>query len=119
MELSDEQLEKLANLIANKVVDELEARQETWNEQFAIEFNELNPNAQIEFIKPDLASEELMKTNRPNKSRLKLLKEEYDHVDMMLSRSIEDEDYLEALKHKNKLIDIKSLIDELEKTDEE
>ena len=101
MELNDEQLEKLAKLIANKVVDELEARQETWNEQFAMEFNELNPNAQIEFIQPT------------KKTELQTYKEDKVYIQSQLDKAVENEDYVEAIKLKNILVDLDEAIDKL------
>ncbi len=101
MELNDKQLEKLAKLIANKVVDELEARQETWNEQFAVEFNELNPNAQIEFIQP------------VKKTELQTYKEDKVYIQSQLDKAVENEDYVEAIKLKNILVDLDEAIDKL------
>ena len=103
MELNEEQLEKLAKLIANKVVDELEARQEKWNEAFASEFNELNPNTQIEFIQP----------SSKKMTELEEFESDREYIQSQLDKAVEDEDYNEAIKLKNILVDLDEAIDKL------
>jgi hypothetical protein len=90
--MNDKELERLADLIAERVFDKLISKQQEWDEQFNEQMTEVEWN-QMEYRKDDFL--------KSNKKKIEELKE-------LLAKAINEEDYIAASKINSKIVDLKN-----------
>ena len=90
--MNDKELEKLADLIAEKVFNKLVAKQQEWDEQFEEQMTEVSWG-QMEYKKEDAL--------KSNQKKIEELKE-------LLAKAIQAEDYIAASKINSKIVNLKA-----------
>jgi protein-arginine kinase activator protein McsA len=90
--MNDKELERLADLIAERVFDKLISKQQEWDEQFNEQMTEVEWN-QMEYRKEDFL--------KSNQKKIEELKE-------LLAKAINEEDYIAASKINSKIVDLKN-----------
>ena len=90
--MNDKELERLADLIAERVFDKLISKQQEWDEQFNEQMTEVSWS-QMEYRKEDFL--------KSNQKKIEELKE-------LLAKAINEEDYIAASKINSKIVDLKN-----------
>ena len=90
--MNDKELERLADLIAERVFDKLISKQQEWDEQFNEQMTEVSWS-QMEYRKEDFL--------KSNQKKIEQLKE-------LLAKAINEEDYIAASKINSKIVDLKN-----------
>lgn len=90
--MNDKELEKLADLVAEKVFAKLISKQQEWDEQFNEQMTEVSWS-QMEYRKEDFL--------KSNQKKIEQLKE-------LLAKAINEEDYIAASKINSKIVDLKN-----------
>ena len=98
--MTDKELNDLADLIANKVVKQLEEKQQEWDQNFTQDFEGFISDS-TRSIKYAFVDE------------ITLLQEELDAITKLHDKAINDEDYLQAKKYFQKMITLKDRIKKL------
>lgn len=98
--MTDKELNKLADLIANKVVKQIEEKQQEWDQNF------------IQDIE-GFVSDSTMNIKYTFTDEISLLQQELDVITKEHDKAINDEDYLKAEKYFQKMKTLKDRISKL------
>lgn len=98
--MTDKELNKLADLIANKVVKQIEEKQQEWDQNF------------IQDIE-GFVSDSTMNIKYTFTDEISLLQQELDVITKEHDKAINDEDYLKAEKYFQKMKALKDRISKL------
>lgn len=94
--MTDKEFKKLAEQIADIIIDKLEAKQKQWDQEF------YDSNPDMYFI-PEV-------TDKPKKE---ILNEELNILEKLLVKYTEDENYLKAAEVNKRILKLKKQIKEL------
>jgi len=93
--MTEEQMYKLADIVANKVVEKLESKQKEWDNEFHIDF--------VEFVSDNTSYVSLAKQDQQF-----LLNEKLTEQEVLLQKALSDENYNECAIIREKIKSIKN-----------
>jgi DNA-dependent RNA polymerase auxiliary subunit epsilon len=93
--MTEEQINKLADIVASKVVEKLESKQKEWDNEFHVDF--------VEFVSDNTSYVSLAKQDQQFLLNEKLIEQE-----VLLHKALSDENYNECANIREKIKSIKN-----------
>jgi len=93
--MTEEQMNKLADMVADKVVEKLESKQKEWDNEFHVDF--------VEFVSDNTSYVSVSRQDQQSLLNEKLIEQE-----SLLKKALEDENYNECAIIREKIKSIKN-----------